>query len=148
MPGTNGYEIGQPIRADEALRRIALVALAGYGQGKDQQRAIAVGFDYLPRPRVHNGESLVQAMGTFSADRSALWGRERQEFALRFVLGGAIVSVFALLGEVVMPKRHSRISLARRRRCLSPSACVQRSNSTRMPQSVQYTDRSRRMAAC
>jgi PAS domain S-box-containing protein len=46
LPGMNGYELAEHIRRDERLRYTTLVALTGYGQEEDRQRALAAGFDY------------------------------------------------------------------------------------------------------
>jgi CheY-like chemotaxis protein len=49
MPRMDGYEAARRIRA--LGRRIVLVALTGWGQEQDQQRAYAAGFDYhLTKP--------------------------------------------------------------------------------------------------
>jgi CheY-like chemotaxis protein len=46
LPGMSGYELAERIRQDETLRGVVLVALTGYGQEEDRQRAFAAGFDY------------------------------------------------------------------------------------------------------
>jgi CheY-like chemotaxis protein len=43
LPGLNGYEVAQGVRA--AGRSTTLVALSGYGQPQDIERALAAGFD-------------------------------------------------------------------------------------------------------
>ena len=50
MPGMNGYQVAQRLRADAGLAQgdatsMTLVALTGYGQEEDQRRAIEAGFD-------------------------------------------------------------------------------------------------------
>ncbi|HTH43443.1 MAG TPA: response regulator [Oxalicibacterium sp.] len=51
LPGMNGYEIAQTLRGMPATRNTRLVALTGYGQEKDKQRATHAGFDfYLVKP--------------------------------------------------------------------------------------------------
>jgi len=45
MPGMDGYEVARRLRADPAVRDMVLVALTGWGQSKDKDRALAVGFD-------------------------------------------------------------------------------------------------------
>jgi len=45
LPGMNGYELAQALRADPRVRPSLLIALTGYGQYKDRQRALAAGFD-------------------------------------------------------------------------------------------------------
>src|SRR3569623_85887 len=46
LPGLNGYQVAQTIRAQESLRGIILVALTGWGQENDKRRAFEVGFDH------------------------------------------------------------------------------------------------------
>ncbi|WKB54307.1 ATP-binding protein [Eleftheria terrae] len=49
LPGLNGYEVAQRLRA--AGRSTRLVALSGYGQPQDIERALAAGFDaHLVKP--------------------------------------------------------------------------------------------------
>ena len=51
LPDVDGYEVARRLRASEALRRITLVALTGYGQEQDQRRAYEAGFDlHLTKP--------------------------------------------------------------------------------------------------
>jgi PAS domain S-box-containing protein len=46
MPLLNGYEVASRIRANDWGRRMRLVALTGWGQAADQERAREVGFDH------------------------------------------------------------------------------------------------------
>jgi PAS domain S-box-containing protein len=46
MPGLNGYEVAEQIRAQPWGREITLIALTGWGQAQDRQRALAAGFDH------------------------------------------------------------------------------------------------------
>ena len=46
LPGLDGFEVAQKIRRQASLSDIVLVALTGYGQDGDRQRALDVGFDY------------------------------------------------------------------------------------------------------
>ena len=49
LPGMDGYEVARRIRADIPGTR--LVALTGYGQPEDRERALAAGFDvHLVKP--------------------------------------------------------------------------------------------------
>jgi CheY-like chemotaxis protein len=49
LPGTDGYELARQIRAEG--RRVHLVALTGWGQPEDRQRALEAGFDaHLVKP--------------------------------------------------------------------------------------------------
>jgi CheY-like chemotaxis protein len=50
LPDIDGYAVAREIRA-QAKRRIALIALTGYGQPEDQRRARDAGFDlHLVKP--------------------------------------------------------------------------------------------------
>ncbi len=46
LPGLDGFEVAQRIRKQSALDGVTLVALTGYGQDSDRQRALDAGFDY------------------------------------------------------------------------------------------------------
>jgi two-component system CheB/CheR fusion protein len=46
LPGMDGYELARRIRRHPDLKGIVLVALTGYAQEDDRQRAFAAGFDY------------------------------------------------------------------------------------------------------
>jgi CheY-like chemotaxis protein len=46
MPGLNGYEVARRIRAEPWGAGIRLIALTGWGQAEDVQRAHASGFDH------------------------------------------------------------------------------------------------------
>jgi PAS domain S-box-containing protein len=51
LPEMNGYELARRLRALPRTSRLRLVALTGYGQAEDQQRALAAGFDaHLIKP--------------------------------------------------------------------------------------------------
>jgi signal transduction histidine kinase len=51
MPGMDGYELARRLRAIPRLKSIRLVALTGYGQIEDRERAFAAGFDeHLVKP--------------------------------------------------------------------------------------------------
>jgi signal transduction histidine kinase len=51
LPGLDGYEFARRLRAAPEGERIALVALTGYGQAEDRQRALDAGFDaHLVKP--------------------------------------------------------------------------------------------------
>jgi signal transduction histidine kinase/CheY-like chemotaxis protein len=47
LPDIDGYEVARAIRADGALRGIRLLAVTGYAQPEDRQRARDAGFDAL-----------------------------------------------------------------------------------------------------
>jgi len=51
LPTMNGYELAQRLRRDDKLKGVRLVALTGYGQAEDRQRALAEGFEeHLVKP--------------------------------------------------------------------------------------------------
>ncbi len=51
MPGLNGYEVAEHVRAEPWGKRAVLVAVTGWGQERDRQRAQAAGFDqHLTKP--------------------------------------------------------------------------------------------------
>jgi signal transduction histidine kinase/CheY-like chemotaxis protein len=51
LPGINGYEVARAVRERLPLRHVRLVAVTGYGQSSDRERALAAGFDaHLLKP--------------------------------------------------------------------------------------------------
>ena len=53
LPDVNGYELARRIRATDWGRGVCLVAITGWGQDADRQRAFAAGFDHhLTKPVV------------------------------------------------------------------------------------------------
>lgn len=46
MPGKDGYEVAESVRREEKGDRLPLVALTGYGEERDRERAREAGFDY------------------------------------------------------------------------------------------------------
>lgn len=46
MPGMNGFDVARAIRAEPIGEQMVLIALTGWGQEQDRQRALASGFDY------------------------------------------------------------------------------------------------------
>ncbi len=51
LPGMDGYDLARAIRGVPARRDLYLVALTGYGQTEDRQRALDAGFDvHLTKP--------------------------------------------------------------------------------------------------
>lgn len=46
MPNMDGYELARCLRKEPGLERLLLVALTGYGQDSDKERAKQAGFDY------------------------------------------------------------------------------------------------------
>lgn len=51
LPGMNGYEVAEKLRADPNGSEVILIALTGYGQAEDRQRSKEAGFDrHLVKP--------------------------------------------------------------------------------------------------
>jgi PAS domain S-box-containing protein len=51
LPDIDGYEVAREVRGDDALRATRLVALSGYAQSEDRQRARDAGFDaHIAKP--------------------------------------------------------------------------------------------------
>jgi CheY-like chemotaxis protein len=51
MPGMDGYAVARELRARERTKSTIIIALTGYGQPEDRNRAEAVGFtDHLTKP--------------------------------------------------------------------------------------------------
>ena len=51
LPGIDGYELARRLRADQATRSLYLIALTGYGQHADRERALDAGFDdHMTKP--------------------------------------------------------------------------------------------------
>ena len=46
LPDMDGYELARCLRQVEGLERALLIAVTGYGQESDRQRAFAAGFDH------------------------------------------------------------------------------------------------------
>lgn len=62
LPGMDGNEVARRVRALRAPDRLALIAMTGYGQPQDRQRAFAAGFDvFLVKPV--DPETLSQLLG-------------------------------------------------------------------------------------
>ena len=63
LPGKDGYQVARELRADGKLCRSLIVALSGYGQDADRERARAAGFDeHLVKPI--DFQNLRAAIGT------------------------------------------------------------------------------------
>jgi CheY-like chemotaxis protein len=51
LPGMDGYELARRLRSDSATRSLYLIALTGYGQHADRQKALDAGFDdHMTKP--------------------------------------------------------------------------------------------------
>jgi CheY-like chemotaxis protein len=46
LPGMNGYELAQAFQKEDVLREATLIAISGFGQQHDRERARAAGFDH------------------------------------------------------------------------------------------------------
>jgi CheY-like chemotaxis protein len=65
MPGMNGYETCRQLRANPRSAGAFIVALTGWGQDQDKQRAMRSGFDaHLTKP------ADLEMLATLLADRS------------------------------------------------------------------------------
>jgi two-component system, chemotaxis family, CheB/CheR fusion protein len=70
LPALNGYELARKIRANENCQDVFLVALTGYSQPSDRQRALSSGFDaHLAKPV--DLEQLRQILGIARGTRPA-----------------------------------------------------------------------------
>jgi signal transduction histidine kinase/ActR/RegA family two-component response regulator len=71
MPDMNGYELARLLRQEAGMTAVVLVALTGYGQSSDKQRAKEAGFDYhLVKPV--SLESLEEMLASLPASPDAL----------------------------------------------------------------------------
>ena len=62
MPGLNGYDLAERLRRHNAGRHIRMIAITGWGQAADRERARQAGFDHhLTKP-----VSLEQVLGALS----------------------------------------------------------------------------------
>jgi len=71
MPLLNGYDLARRLRADPATRALPMVAITGWGQQTDRERARDAGFDrHLVKP-VDPGElvELLRSLGERAAGR-------------------------------------------------------------------------------
>ena len=62
LPVMDGFELGQRLRADAALKGIVLIAVTGYAQELDRRRSSASGFDaHMAKPiDVHELDRLIR----------------------------------------------------------------------------------------
>ena len=69
MPGMDGYEVCRRMRKLEGLEQCHIVALTGWGQQEDKDRAKEAGFDkHLVKPT--DRETIIQLLADFSEARS------------------------------------------------------------------------------
>lgn len=70
LPGMDGYAVARALRADDLLKGAFLVALSGYAQPEDVQRASEAGFDrHIAKPP--NFETLEQIFASLPPESSA-----------------------------------------------------------------------------
>jgi PAS domain S-box-containing protein len=71
LPDVNGYELARTIRAAPWGGGMVLIAVTGWGQGKDRRRALEAGFDHhLTKPiAAETLESLLQSLDRSEPDR-------------------------------------------------------------------------------
>jgi CheY-like chemotaxis protein len=51
LPGLDGYSVARQLREELGIDKMVLIAVSGYGQEEDQERAKSAGFDaYLIKP--------------------------------------------------------------------------------------------------
>lgn len=51
LPGLSGYQVAQALRADHRFDAVQLVAVSGYAQAEDRERALEAGFaEHIPKP--------------------------------------------------------------------------------------------------
>jgi PAS domain S-box-containing protein len=63
LPDMDGFEVARALRDEGALRSVRLVALSGYAQPEDRQRALEAGFDaHVAKPP--DPEALLRALAT------------------------------------------------------------------------------------
>ncbi len=62
LPELDGYEVARRIRAGAGGKSMRLIAITGYGQAEDRQRALEAGFDaHLTKPVTPDELSIVLA---------------------------------------------------------------------------------------
>ena len=70
LPGIDGFEVARQLQRHPARERMVLVALTGYGQATDRQRALEAGFDeHMVKPVQR--DALLRLLGLPSAASSA-----------------------------------------------------------------------------
>lgn len=70
LPGLNGYQVAERLRASPDLKKITLVAMTGYGQEDDRKRSKQAGFDHhMVKPVDH--EHLHQLIALIGQQRRA-----------------------------------------------------------------------------
>jgi len=68
LPGLSGYEVCRQVRAQPRGAAMVIVALSGWGQAADKQKALNAGFDdHLTKPVEH--EALTRTLAVINARR-------------------------------------------------------------------------------
>jgi CheY-like chemotaxis protein len=70
LPGRDGFQVARAVRADPDLRRVPLIALSGYAQPEDLEKARQAGFDvHLAKPP--DLETLMRAVARLGSTPAA-----------------------------------------------------------------------------
>ena len=78
LPGLDGYEVARQLRQEGDRRELVLIALTGYGQKEDRDRAAAASFDYhFVKPADPRQVNAVIASGRRGTARTADAGSAR-----------------------------------------------------------------------
>lgn len=73
LPGMSGYEVCKAVRKHPAGNAMLIIALSGWGQAADKQRALDAGFDeHLTKPVEH--ADLVRVMESLAGTRASQAG--------------------------------------------------------------------------
>ncbi|MBX6312346.1 MAG: response regulator [Isosphaeraceae bacterium] len=65
LPGMDGYQVAERLRAEEDLKDCLLIAISGYGQERDRHRSQAAGFDHhLVKPVDYDALLALLAQGS------------------------------------------------------------------------------------
>ena len=68
LPGMDGYEVARRLRAEQRIESMRLVAITGYGQQSDRERARAAGFDeHLVKPV--DPDALNEVLGAIASEQ-------------------------------------------------------------------------------
>ena len=69
LPGMDGYEVARRLRTQQRIERLHLVAITGYGQQSDRERAREAGFDeHLVKPV--DPDALREVLGAIASEKS------------------------------------------------------------------------------
>jgi len=88
LPEMNGYKLAQKLRALDRPNGLRLIALTGYGQADDRERALTAGFDHhLVKPvdlalleRTLAGLAPDAQSGRRSGSETSQWARQPQSW--------------------------------------------------------------------